>query len=62
LRVALVVVAVAHRRLGPKLLSHDLDHRPGTAVVGGPAPLLEPTRDYERLPACHQAMVFLAIA
>jgi hypothetical protein len=31
----------------PKLLSHDLDHRPGAAVLSGPAPLLEPAHDHD---------------
>jgi hypothetical protein len=44
--VVLVVVAVAHRRLGPQLLGHDLDGGAGAAVLGGPAPLLEPTHDH----------------
>src|SRR5215212_5216212 len=30
----------------PKLLSHDLDHRPGAAVLSGPAPLLQPAHDH----------------
>src|SRR5215203_4422763 len=34
----------------PKLLSHDLDHRPGAAVLSGPAPLLEPAHGTTRLP------------
>jgi hypothetical protein len=45
--VVLVVVAVAHRRLGPQLLGHDLHDRSGAAVFGGPAPLLELAHDHD---------------
>src|SRR4029453_3206132 len=30
----------------PQLLSHDLHHRAGVAILGSPAPLLEPTHDH----------------
>jgi hypothetical protein len=30
----------------PQLLGHDLDSRSGAAVLGGPAPLLEPAHDH----------------
>src|SRR5215218_1488487 len=30
----------------PQLLGHDLDHRPGAAVLSGPGPRLEPTADH----------------
>jgi hypothetical protein len=33
---ALVVLAVAHRRLGPNSVGHDLDDGSGDAVLGGP--------------------------
>jgi hypothetical protein len=45
--VALVVVAVAHRKAWPQLLGHDLDGRAGAAVLGSPAPLLEAAQDHD---------------
>jgi len=31
----------------PQLLGHDLDDRPGAAILGGPAPLLKPAHDHD---------------
>jgi hypothetical protein len=31
----------------PQLVGQDLDHRSGAAVLGGPAPLLEPAQDHD---------------
>jgi hypothetical protein len=45
--VALVVVAVAHRKAWPQLVGHDLDGRAGAAVLGSPAPLLEAAQDHD---------------
>jgi len=42
LRVALVVVVVAHRRLGPSSVGHDLHDGSDAAGLGGPGALLEP--------------------
>jgi hypothetical protein len=50
LRVVLVVVAVAQRRLGPELVGHDLHDRAGAAVLSRPGPLLEPADHYDPLP------------
>ena len=46
LRVVPVVVAVAPAQARPQLVRHDLDGRAGAAVLGRPAPLLEPIHDH----------------
>ena len=40
-------MAVAQRRLGPSSVGHDLDGGSGRAILGGPAPLLEPAHDHD---------------
>ena len=41
-----LVVAVAQRRLGPSSSATTSTSRSGAAVLGGPAPLLEPAHDH----------------
>jgi len=44
--VVLVVVAVAHRRLGPNSSATTSTVDQGAAILSGPAPLLQPAHDH----------------